>query len=151
MVFVGMKLIKITVLFFIVTLFFSGCNSRQSSNTIESTPNAVSPVEGNSSPTPEMTETISSTNAVTWETGIREIFEIQCSECHLSTPTGGFSVTSYTRVLQGSNNGPIIIPGNPDESHLFYKLKFGGNHPGYMSTEQTELVREWVSIGAPEK
>ena len=45
------------------------------------------------------------------ENGIREIFEVQCSECHLSTPSGGFSITSYTRVLQGSNLGPIIIPG----------------------------------------
>lgn len=148
---VEMKLGKITVLFFIVTLFLAGCNSRQSSNSIESTPNAVSPVKVDSSPTPEMTDIITSTNSVTWETGIREIFEMQCSECHSSTPTGGFSITSYTKVLQGSNLGPIIIPGNPAESHLFYKLKFGGNHPGYMSSEQTEMVREWVSNGAPEK
>jgi len=97
-----------------------------------------------------MTETIPPQISVTWETGIREIFEQQCSECHFSTPAGGFSITSYTKVLQGSNLGPIIILGNPDESHLFYKMKYGGNHPGYFSKDQTDMVWEWVSNGAPE-
>jgi len=146
-----MKLGKIAVYLSLVTIILAGCNTAQTENSTTSIPAATSTTYAVSTPTTEITETTSTSNSLTWETGIREIFEMQCSECHLSTPTGGFSITSYTRVLQGSNLGPIIIPGNPDESHLFYKLKFGGNHPGYMSTEQTEMVREWVSNGTPEK
>lgn len=146
-----MKFGKIAIFFTLVTIILAGCNTAQTDNSTTIAPETTSTILSISSPTTEVAETTTATNSITWESGIREIFEIQCSECHLSTPTGGFSVTSYTRVLQGSNLGPIIIPGNPDESHLFYKLKFGGNHPGYMSTEQTEMVREWVTNGAPEK
>jgi len=143
----GIKL----VLFATVIGVLSGCSTPvQPMGTSTFTPSNAETTSVDLIDTPSITETIPPTNSVTWETGIREIFEIQCAECHLSTPTGGFSITSYTRVLQGSNLGPVIIPGNPDESHLFYKLKFGGNHPGYMSKEQTDLVWQWVSSGAPE-
>ena len=146
-----MKLGKVVVFFSLVTIFISGCNTTQTDNSKITIPAATSKTYTVSPPSPEIADSTPATNSLTWENGIREIFEIQCSECHSSTPTGGFSITSYTKVLQGSNLGPIIVPGNPDESHLFYKLKFGGNHPGYMSSEQTEMVREWVSNGAPEK
>lgn len=145
-----MKLGKIAVYFSLVTIILAGCSTAQTNNSTTSTLAATSTTYAVSTSTTEIKETTSASNSLTWENGIREIFEVQCSECHLSTPSGGFSITSYTRVLQGSNLGPIIIPGNPDESHLFYKLKFGGNHPGYMSKEQTDLVWEWVSSGAPE-
>jgi hypothetical protein len=101
-------------------------------------------------PTPMITETIPSNNYYTWENGIKEIFHQQCSECHGTTPNGGLSVDSYTRVMQGSNFGKIIIPGNADESHLFIKLKYAGNHPGYLSKEQTTIVWDWVNAGSPE-
>jgi hypothetical protein len=145
-----MKLRNVAAFFSLVTLFLSGCIAAQTDYSTTTIPATTSTTNTVSIPTINVTETTHSTNSLTWETGIREIFEIQCSECHSSTPSGGFSITSYTKVLQGSNLGPIIIPGNPEESHLFYKLKFGGNHPGYMSKEQTDLVREWVSSGAPE-
>ena len=132
-------------------IFLASCTANQSNGNQIVNSSANNAVDQTSTFTISPTETSSNAGSLTWETGIREIFEIQCTECHLSTPTGGFSITSYTKVLQGSNLGQIIIPGNPDESHLFYKLKFGGNHPGYMSKEQTDLVWEWVSNGAPEK
>lgn len=141
-------------IYFIVSILiifvFSGCTSTPSSTPVEEQATTSQPALVEPSPTLQLTEPTTTESALTWETGIREIFEIQCAECHSSTPTGGFSITSYAKVLQGSNLGPIIIPGNPAESHLFYKLKFGGNHPGYMSKNQTELVWEWVSSGAPE-
>ncbi len=141
-------------IYFIVSILiifaFGGCTSTPTSTLEEESATTSQPALVEPSLTPQLTEPTITESALTWETGIREIFELQCSECHLSTPTGGFTITSYTRVLQGSNLGPIIIPGNPDESHLFYKLKFGGNHPGYMSKEQSDLVWEWVSSGAPE-
>lgn len=104
-------------------------------------------------PSPTVTDTASETtpaDSVTWETGIKDIFVEQCLECHGTTPTGGLSVGSYSRIMQGSNIGKIILPGNPEESHIFIKLKYSGNHPGYLTKEQTKIVWEWVSNGAPE-
>ena len=137
---------------FAVSIIFllAGCGSSVATQSVNSPSIISEPTQSVSSPTPEITNTNTTTRSVTWENGIREIFELQCSECHSSSPTGGFSVTSYTKVLQGSTFGAIIIPGNPDESHLFYKMKFGGNHPGYFSKDQTDMVWEWVSNGAPE-
>lgn len=142
-----MILRNVTAFFLMVSLILSGCNNTQTDYSTTTIPDMTNTV---STPPIKVTESTNAANSLTWETGIREIFEIQCSECHSSTPSGGFSITSYTKVIQGSNLGPIIIPFNPDESHLFYKLKFGGNHPGYMTKEQTDLVWEWVGNGALE-
>ena len=145
-----MKFNKPFVLMIFLGLLLSACIPSQSNSAENVSGETSQPDQIETTPTPLVIDPTTKENSLTWETGIREIFEIQCAECHSSTPTGGFSITSYVKVLQGSNLGPIIIPGNPDESHLFYKLKFGGNHPGYMTNEQTDLVREWVSNGAPE-
>lgn len=145
-----MKFSNYFIVSILIIFVFGGCTSNQTSTPMEKPAVTSQPALVEPSPTLEVTEPTTEESALTWETGIREIFDIQCAECHLSTPTGGFSITSYTKVLQGSNLGPIIIPGNPEGSHLFYKMKFGGNHPGYLSKEQTDMVWEWVSNGAPE-
>lgn len=138
------------MLFSFFTMILAGCNTSQTNNFTPTIPAPTLTTQVLSSPTTEFVETTTISSSLTWESEIREIFEIQCGECHFSNPTGGFSVTSYSKVLQGSSVGLVIIPGNPEESHLFYKLKFGGNQPGYMSKDQTDLVWEWVSNGAPE-
>ncbi|PKO06314.1 MAG: hypothetical protein CVU41_07735 [Chloroflexi bacterium HGW-Chloroflexi-3] len=145
-----MKFSKQFMVTIFVVLLFSGCTSAQSSVPLEVPTDTSQSTQVEPSPTALITEPSTAKITLTWETGIREIFEQQCSECHSSTPSGGFSITSYTKILQGSNLGPVIIPGNPEESHLFYKLTFGGNHPGYLSKDQTDMVWEWVSSGALE-
>jgi hypothetical protein len=96
------------------------------------------------------TETELTSTTLTWENGIKQIFEYRCFDCHGTNPTNGFLVSSYTRVMQGGINGAIIIPGNPEESHIFIKLTISSSHPGYMSGDEMNIVREWISNGAPE-
>ena len=134
----------------LLVLVLNGCATSQSFDSPEITSMTAEPTLEIFPPTPVITETITSTNSYTWENGIKEIFHQQCFECHGTTPTGGFSFETYNKVMQGSNIGKIIIPGNPDESHLFIKLKYAGNHPGYLSPEQTTIVWEWVKDGSQE-
>ena len=145
-----MKCSKTFLFMATVVIFLTGCTSTQSDVLLPTKTNLSQPEQLISSPTPMMTEVTPSENSLTWETGIKDIFVEQCLECHGTTPTGGLSVASYSRIMQGSNIGKIILPGNPKESHVFIKLKYSGNHPGYMTKEQTEIVWEWVSNGAPE-
>ena len=133
-----------------VVIFLTGCISTQSNVLLPTMTNPSQPEQLASSPTPMLTKVTPSENSLAWETGIKDIFVEQCLECHSTTPNGGLSVVSYSRIMQGSNNGKIILPENPEESQIFIKLKYAGNHPGYMTTEQTEIVWEWVSNGAPE-
>ena len=138
-------------MFATVIIFLSGCSTPiQSIGKPTFMPVYTQPTRVELTPTTVITETNVSTDSLTWETGISEIFQEQCSQCHGTTPNGGFSIGSYTKVLQGSNIGPIIIPGNPEESHIFIKLKYAGNHPGYLSREQTEIVWNWIENGALE-
>ena len=145
---------KIGIKFFLfvsVIVVLSGCGTPvQSIGTPTFMPVVTQPTPVDLTPTPVITETSVTTGSFTWETGISDIFQEQCSLCHGTTPSGGFSINSYTRVIQGSNIGPIIIPGNPEESHIFIKLKYAGNHPGYLSKEQTEIVWNWIENGALE-
>ena len=145
-----MKLNKPFILLIFLGLLLSACIPPLSNSAEIVSAETSLPDQIETTPTPLVIDSTTKENSLTWETGIREIFEIQCADCHSSTPGGGFSITSYSKVLQGGNVGVVIIPGNPEESYLFYKLNLGGNHPGYLTKEQTDLVREWISNGAPE-
>lgn len=145
-----MKVGLVFILLSISILALTGCTSDQLSETTIVAPVATESEQVIPTATFAMTETSTSSNSYTWENGVKEILQQQCSECHSTTPTAGFSIESYTRVMQGSNIGKIIIPGNPEESHIFIKLKYAGNHPGYLSKEQTAIVWDWVKNGALE-
>ena len=71
-----MKFVLIIGFASMLTLFLAGSGSPTATQDLNSPSNNSEPILAISSPTPEITETISSTNSITCETGIREIFEI---------------------------------------------------------------------------
>jgi hypothetical protein len=48
----------------------------------------------------------------------------------------------------GSENGPVIVPGSPDESRIIEVLT--GGHFAQLSDDQLALLRQWIADGAPE-
>lgn len=79
---------------------------------------------------------------------LQPIFEKQCGACHGSTPSKGLRVTDYESLLAGSDQGPVIIPGEPEDSRIFDVLTEG--HFGQFTDEEMVLVQQWVAAGAPE-
>ncbi|MGE4001003.1 MAG: c-type cytochrome domain-containing protein [Planctomycetaceae bacterium] len=65
-------------------------------------------------PQPQGTETVSFTQDIA-------PFVVQlCLRCHSGeTPRGGLSLVSFADMLAGGESGPVILPGNREESRLF--------------------------------
>src|SRR6266852_762064 len=88
----------------------------------------------------------------TYQEDIRPLFETKCLRCHsgksrkkdldLSAPSG---------ILKGSESGPVIVPGKPEESLLYEKVKTGAMPPtkkNRLSDVEVETIRRWIAAGA---
>jgi len=52
---------------------------------------------------------------------------------------------------RGGTNGPVILPGDPDNS-LLVKIQSGSQpHFGQLSPDELETIIAWILAGAPEK
>src|SRR5262249_48627417 len=87
-----------------------------------------------------------------FEKDIRPIFQAHCFECHGEGEKlkGGLDLRLRRLILQGSDDGPVLVPGKPDQSPLF-KLIRSGEMPKRdkkLSREQVALIRQWIIAGA---
>ncbi|HBX68921.1 MAG TPA: hypothetical protein DEH25_05950 [Chloroflexi bacterium] len=102
-------------------------------------------------PTAAPTPTSAPILSVTWDGGVGELFNTKCGTCHnASAMLGGLDLTSYQSALTGGKSGPVVVPGDPDNSPVIIRQE-AGNHPGQLSPEDIDILREWISTGALEK
>lgn len=94
--------------------------------------------------------------APSYSKDIRPIIAKYCSECHnAKTMKGSLSLETHKAMMEGSDNGPVIVAGQPDKSKLVLmcegkekpmmppaKAKF---HP---SKAEVAQLRAWVAAGA---
>ena len=91
------------------------------------------------------------TGPLTYEATIGPILRSRCGACHGEGGVSGLDLTSYAAALQGSSNGPVIVPGDPQASLLLKKQMDELPHFGQLSTDELKLVSEWIAAGAPER
>jgi cytochrome b subunit of formate dehydrogenase len=102
-------------------------------------------------PIPTSIATAVPAGMVTWDASIAAMFQTKCSMCHnASLATNGLSFASFADALRGGVNGPIIVPGNADNSKLV-QLQSAGAHPGQFNLDEITTVRNWITNGALEK
>src|SRR5437867_9634333 len=79
----------------------------------------------------------------TFEKDIRPILKAHCFDCHGEGEKlkGGLDLRLRRLILQGGDDGPVIVPGKPDRSPL-YKLV----HSGEMPKRDKKLTREQVGL-----
>ena len=99
-------------------------------------------------PTPVPLPTLS--GPPTYDTVIGTIFSSRCGACHGSGGIQGLNLTTYESALAGSQNGPVIIPGDAAGSLLIAKQSGPQPHFGQLTPEELDLVRQWIEAGAPE-
>jgi hypothetical protein len=51
--------------------------------------------------------------------------------------------------MNGGANGPVILPGDSQESVLV-QLQREGKHFGKFTAEELETIIQWIEAGAPE-
>ena len=90
--------------------------------------------------------------AVSYQRDIQPIFNRHCVSCHGGS--AGLWLDSYERVLFGSDNGSVILPGDPESSNLYLRvtdrlqplMPLGWES---LSPNEIELIRTWIAEGAP--
>lgn len=80
---------------------------------------------------------------------IGPLFESECGACHGASALGGLNLTTYESAMAGGQNGPVIVPGDPDNSALVQVQQAGG-HAGQFSDSELQEVIDWIAAGAPE-
>ena len=105
---------------------------------------------------------------VSFQKDIRPILETSCISCHDSTgegvATSGFSAKDYDSVMKGTKFGPVIVAGSSESSTLYrliaHKADKAVQMPPHheqslaegrmtpLSTEQIELIKQWIDQGA---
>jgi mono/diheme cytochrome c family protein len=101
---------------------------------------------------PEPAETVDLAN-VTYVEDILPIFEERCSECHSGEdPEEQLELTRYRSALAGSQNGPVIVPGDPENSYLVEQV-VSGRMPkdrDPLPEHEIDLIIAWIEQGAPD-
>jgi cytochrome b subunit of formate dehydrogenase len=104
------------------------------------------PLTPTPAPTPKPSPTPIAVQAL-WEGSLSVVLDQRCSACHGGS--GGLTVTSYADLMKGGKDGPVIIPGDPDNSLIVQKIS-GGTHPGKLSADELNALKNWIKAGAPQ-
>jgi cytochrome b subunit of formate dehydrogenase/mono/diheme cytochrome c family protein len=88
-------------------------------------------------------------SALTWDNSIGAMLQAKCAACHGAGALGGLNLSTYADAMNGGASGPVIIPGDGENSLLVTKQQAGG-HPGQLTPEEIAQVIEWINAGAPE-
>jgi mono/diheme cytochrome c family protein len=98
-------------------------------------------------PTPEP---LPSGGALTFNETIGPLFAARCGDCHIQTSIQGLNLGTYAAAMQGGDSGPVILSGDPHGSLLVQKQSGEQPHFGQLTSEELELVVQWIAAGAPE-
>jgi mono/diheme cytochrome c family protein len=87
-----------------------------------------------------------------FEKSVQPLLNVKCVKCHgekakkadldLRTPAG---------IRKGSESGPVIVPGKPDDSRLYEMVHEGKMPPGAkdkLTAAEVETIRRWIEAGA---
>jgi hypothetical protein len=92
-----------------------------------------------------------------FEKKVRPVLVQHCFECHSAKAKkvkAGLLLDSRAGMLEGGDNGPALVPGNPDKSRLIEAIRYtnvdlrmprGGKLPDAVIAD----LRAWVKMGAP--
>ncbi len=115
--------------------------------TVEPSASASTPPAPTATPLPP-----TSMVEVSFSQDVMPLLQDYCVSCHgTEKVSAALDVTTYENLMKGSKRGPVITPGNADDS-LFILLIEKGKMPKRgekMTPEQIQLLREWVNAGAP--
>jgi uncharacterized membrane protein len=96
------------------------------------------------------TEAAPATN-ISYAKDVQPILESRCGKCHMGEfVSEGLHMDTYESLIKGSDNGPVIIPGNADDSLLVQKLVDGKmpKRGPKLTPIQIQTITDWINSGA---
>jgi hypothetical protein len=92
-----------------------------------------------------------------FEEQIRPLLAERCYQCHslqARSPRGGLLLDSREGWVKGGDNGPAIVPGDPEKSLLIRVIRYQGDikmpPKDRLSSRQVDALVRWVRMGAPD-
>ena len=92
--------------------------------------------------------------AESWEK-VNAVLQERCVMCHSGDgPPLGLKLDSHADAMKGSENGPVIFPGDPDKSPLMHRLlgtaepRMPLNGPPYLDDDVIAMIAAWIKSGA---
>lgn len=86
---------------------------------------------------------------------VQKILENNCTKCHSgNNPSKDLNLSTYQGVMQGGQNGAVVVPGKPEESELLIRVK-GLSKPQMppagpgLSDSDIRTLEKWIHIEAP--
>jgi hypothetical protein len=90
--------------------------------------------------------------AVSFANDVLPILQSRCIKCHGGDKIEeGLLMRTYEEIMAGSDNGPIVVPGDVANS-LMVELVAANEMPKRgpkLSPPQVQIITEWVAAGAP--
>jgi mono/diheme cytochrome c family protein len=90
---------------------------------------------------------------VSFARDVLPIFTQICMKCHGDEAAQhGLVLKSYADVMQGSDNGPVVVPGDPANSLLvdMVATEKMPKHGPRLLPKQIRAIVDWVTAGAPD-
>lgn len=89
---------------------------------------------------------------------IAPLLERTCNGCHNpDKQKGELLLTTRAGIERGGENGPVLVPGKPDESPLLTRCELPLDHDDHMppaekpqpTAAELQALRSWIAAGAP--
>lgn len=88
---------------------------------------------------------------VSYAKDVRPILESRCATCHMGEfVSEGLDMNTYESLMAGSQNGPVIVPGNARKSLLIQKVTEGKmpKRGPKLTPAQIQVITDWIDAGA---
>jgi len=146
------KKLPLFLLSFVLVLLLAACGGNAAE---ETAPPATDTTDEHPAATDELpaeTEAPSAgETAVSFANQVLPIFSSRCAQCHGGDRTlAGLDVLSFTALMSGSDNGPVVVPGDVDAS-LLVTLVANGQMPkagAKLTPDQVQVIADWIDQGA---
>ncbi len=102
--------------------------------------------------------------AVSFEKDLLPVITKKCVDCHKAPavvngqkkePKAGLRLDASWAILKGSENGPVLTPGDPSKSGIYESVMLPKDDDGHMPSkgddltkEETALLKKWIEEGA---
>jgi len=89
---------------------------------------------------------------VSFANDVYPILRSRCLNCHGGERISeGLSVATYEALMAGSKNGPVLLPGDPQNSELVQVIVSGEmpKRGPKLTPQQIQIIIDWITQGAP--
>ena len=103
-------------------------------------------------PTAPPATTAAKPASVSFSKDVLPIFEQSCVKCHGGDKTeAALALKTYAQLTKGSENGPVIKPGDAANSFLVQQIVNGKmpKRANKLPQAQIDIIAAWVNAGAP--